>query len=228
MFRYDKYTAILDFIANRTELETWPITKIMLRWGWVSKSITYKLILAIKDGTEPDIKAVDDLVHSYLQAVSKEIPEKPIKRPRSKPIKEDPQIAVIPEVIIPETAAVDNKEVDPLFSDEPDDIGLQYPYPSNVFKNAWDLWIKYKWDEKKQKYKKLETEQTAINKLFKNSFDNEQLAVDMIECSIANTWSGIYADQSVRDRYPQYFRRSKKPKKEVIQEPNPADTEWTR
>jgi hypothetical protein len=226
MFKFDRYSAILDFIANRTELESWTITKIMLRWGWTSKSITYKLILAIKDGTEPDLKTVHSLVLSYLQAIGEKISEKP-KRSKSKP--KQVQSPVVPEIIIPETTIViDNKDKEPLFEDLPGDTGLQYPYPTDRFRYSWAAWIKYKWDEKKHKYKKLQSEQTAINKLYKDSFFDEQLAIDMIECSIANTWSGIYADYAVKDRYPQYFHKSrKKPKKEIIKEPNPEDTQWT-
>jgi hypothetical protein len=102
--------------------------------------------------------------------------------------------------------------------------GLIYPFNTILFRGAWKQWIEYKWNEHRDRYKALKTEQITINRLFKVSAGNEQRAVDMIEGSISNKWQGIYEDRTVREKYGTTKRREKEIHSDRNKEPK--DT-WT-
>jgi hypothetical protein len=189
--RYDKYSAILDYFANNGESKS--IGHLMMRWGWSSKSVVHGFVEGLKNGTENDLRTVNELVELYLKA---------IKERKKNGKKNDSQTSFLTE---------DMPRVDHIFSPR--------------FTVAWEEWIAYKKREWKQSYKALKTEQTAVNKLIKDCGGNEQMAIDMIECSMANRWQGIYADNAIKRTYQVY--KGKKGKKEIIDTPNPEDTEWT-
>lgn len=68
---------------------------------------------------------------------------------------------------------------------------LTYPFPSQKFKDAWALWIRYKKSQWKFQYKSIETEQIAMDGLKEKSDNDEENAITMIKRSIANGWKGF-------------------------------------
>lgn len=67
-----------------------------------------------------------------------------------------------------------------------------FPFNSVDFMNAWAMWL----DERKcRRYGKYTQrgEQSALHKLQKDSNDNEVVAIEIINQSVANSWRGLFA-----------------------------------
>ena len=62
----------------------------------------------------------------------------------------------------------------------------------NVIKEAWDKWKKYKKDEFGFKYKSEISEQAAKTELLNLCDSDADLAIKIIEQSIANGWKGLF------------------------------------
>lgn len=71
-------------------------------------------------------------------------------------------------------------------------IDIKYPFESLEFYNEWQRWIKYKKDEHRFSYKTQDSQETALNNLFKDSGGRENIAIEMINQSIGNGYKGIF------------------------------------
>lgn len=69
---------------------------------------------------------------------------------------------------------------------------LVYPFNTTDFISLWGVWVKYKKDQFKFEYKSITTEQAALKQLNTLSDGIEQLALKIIENSIANGWKGFF------------------------------------
>lgn len=69
---------------------------------------------------------------------------------------------------------------------------IEYPFESEKFIKEWDRWKEYKKLEHRFTYKTLDSEQSAIKKLAKDSGNDEQIALQMINDSIANGYKGLF------------------------------------
>jgi hypothetical protein len=69
-------------------------------------------------------------------------------------------------------------------------LKLENPFGKNF--TDWDGWKTYKHKEHREKYKAVETEQAAINKLFELSRGDPAAARAIIQQSIANRWKGLF------------------------------------
>ena len=67
------------------------------------------------------------------------------------------------------------------------------PFEGERFAEVWATWKGYKKDEKRFSYKSRVSEQEALSKLQKLSNNDEQRAIEIIQQSIANGWSGFFA-----------------------------------
>lgn len=76
-----------------------------------------------------------------------------------------------------------------------------YPFNSQKFRWAWQKWLDYKNREYKQKYKTIDSQNIALNKLYKDCGGIEDKAIDMIELSISRRWQGIYSDNNLNEKY---------------------------
>ena len=63
---------------------------------------------------------------------------------------------------------------------------------SNLNKSTWQLWIDYKKSQFGFSYKRLESEQIALNDLIRLSNDKNSLALSVINQSISNGWKGLF------------------------------------
>jgi len=70
------------------------------------------------------------------------------------------------------------------------------PFDSDLFKESWTLWKKYKKEEHKFGYKSAVSEQAALKKLSNLSNNNEQDAIELIEHAIAQGWKGFYNNRT--------------------------------
>jgi hypothetical protein len=67
------------------------------------------------------------------------------------------------------------------------------PFEGERFAEVWATWKGYKKEEKRFSYKSRVSEQEALSKLQKLSNNDEQRAIEIIQQSIANGWSGFFA-----------------------------------
>ena len=86
----------------------------------------------------------------------------------------------------------DNSIKDNGISDNKGD--LVYPFDTKEFLEAWGLWKIYKKTEKGFKFKSLISEQAALKKLSQIA-DTDQDAINIINQSIENGWSGLFASK---------------------------------
>jgi len=63
-----------------------------------------------------------------------------------------------------------------------------FPFESEAFKQLWEIWKRYKWEQFKFKFRSIISEQGALKKLSKYS---EEVAVWAIEETIAAGWQGL-------------------------------------
>jgi hypothetical protein len=69
---------------------------------------------------------------------------------------------------------------------------LIYPFNSERFYEAWNIWKQYKKEQFRFIYKGQISEQAALKSLAEMSFWTEETAIQMINQSIANGWRGIF------------------------------------
>jgi uncharacterized protein YdaU (DUF1376 family) len=74
--------------------------------------------------------------------------------------------------------------------------GIDFQNFSELFKEKWSEWKKYKKDQFNFTFKSGSTEQTSLNQLQTLSNGNEHTASKIIEQSIANGWKGFFAIKS--------------------------------
>lgn len=72
------------------------------------------------------------------------------------------------------------------------DIGLIYPFTSDKFMEAWNLWIQYKKEVHHFTYKGVFSAQMTLRKLTELSGGEEEKAIRIIEQSIMQQWSGLF------------------------------------
>jgi hypothetical protein len=98
-------------------------------------------------------------------------------------------VAESKEVVIEISKEVVKSRREPKKNQDP----VLMPFEGERFAEVWATWKGYKKDEKRFSYKSRVSEQEALSKLQKLSNDNEQRAVEIIQQSIANGWSGFFA-----------------------------------
>jgi hypothetical protein len=76
--------------------------------------------------------------------------------------------------------------------DEEETPKIIFPFTSLEFIKFWDLWKEYKQKEFKFKYKSAISEQASLKSLNDLSGGQEQIALKIIEQSIANNWKGFF------------------------------------
>jgi hypothetical protein len=67
--------------------------------------------------------------------------------------------------------------------------GLKF---SELKKETWDRWCRYKESQFKFKYMTIETEQVALSKLIKISRNSDKIANSIIDQTIENGWKGLF------------------------------------
>ena len=68
---------------------------------------------------------------------------------------------------------------------------IVWPWDSEPFQSAWKIWLEYKQEQFKEKYKPIGM-QAALNDLAKISGGIETKAVELIHHAISKGWKGIY------------------------------------
>lgn len=68
-----------------------------------------------------------------------------------------------------------------------------FPFESEAFFSAWELWKTYKKEQFKFKYRSIISEQAALKDLAEISNNNENEAIKYINHAIAKGWRGIFA-----------------------------------
>lgn len=63
---------------------------------------------------------------------------------------------------------------------------------SSEWEDLWNVWIQYKKEEHRDKFKSKNTEQVALNHLVKISNNNIEIAKEIVNYSIANKYKGLF------------------------------------
>jgi len=93
-----------------------------------------------------------------------------------------------------------------------DEEKIIFPFDSQKFLEAWEIWKRYKLEQHNFKYKGIISEQSALKKLSELSDNNESEAIKLIHDAISRAWKGIYkisengkskqsGSESTADRY---------------------------
>ena len=78
--------------------------------------------------------------------------------------------------------------------------GIEMPFEGYKFAEAWQIWKQYKKLEKNFRFKSSISEQASLINLQKISNNNEQDAITIIHTSVAQGWSGFYADKKAKGK----------------------------
>ena len=78
--------------------------------------------------------------------------------------------------------------------------GIELPFEGYKFAEAWQIWKQYKKVEKNFRFKSSISEQASLINLQKISNNNEQDAITIIHTSVAQGWSGFYADKKAKGK----------------------------
>ena len=78
--------------------------------------------------------------------------------------------------------------------------GIELPFEGELFAEAWQIWKQYKKLEKNFRFKSSISEQASLINLQKISNNNEQDAITIIHTSVAQGWSGFYADKKAKGK----------------------------
>lgn len=70
---------------------------------------------------------------------------------------------------------------------------INMPWPDRRFKEVWEFWKKYKYNEwRRFKYKSEQSEQTALNLLYKMANGDLETAIAIIQRSAGNRWQRLH------------------------------------
>lgn len=70
-------------------------------------------------------------------------------------------------------------------------IEFDFSFVEDSFKDIFEIWLNYK-SERKEKYKTQDSIQACYNHLKKISYNNPEIANEIVEKSLANNWAGIF------------------------------------
>ena len=96
----------------------------------------------------------------------------------------------------PTTNTVTNSTTNSLLTE-----GVMLPFDSSIFKLAWVLWIEERKARRYGRYTQI-GEQAALHKLYKESNEDMDTAINMINTSIANGWRGIFPLKNKKNGQP--------------------------
>jgi len=83
-----------------------------------------------------------------------------------------------------------DKDKDKVKDKDKDIVDL--PFKNSEFESAWNDWKEYKQSQHKFKFKSKKSEQTALNQLSELSKNSSDIAIKIINQSIANGWKGFF------------------------------------
>lgn len=89
---------------------------------------------------------------------------------------------------------------------------MELPYRSIEFAEAWQEWLDYKLAEFKHEYKPRGLKMT-LKKLVRYSYNDERLAISIIEDAISRNWQGFYPLQERDPLMIEYRKRQKEESK---------------
>ena len=71
-------------------------------------------------------------------------------------------------------------------------IEVELPFASEIFSETWNTFLQMKWDAHKFKYKSEASMKRQLSNLISISENDESVAIQILNQSIANQWSGIF------------------------------------
>jgi hypothetical protein len=95
---------------------------------------------------------------------------------------------------------------------------IVFPFDSDVFKKYWSLWLDFKKEQFNFTYKSNISIQATLNELVKLSNGQEQIAIKIIEQSIAKGWQGFFQIKNDNNANNNYSRVAPKITAEQLHE----------
>lgn len=86
------------------------------------------------------------------------------------------------------TSHMENEDI----NENKDSNIVNLPFKNFEFESAWNDWKEYKQSQHKFKFKSQKSEQTALNQLSELSKNSSDIAIKIINQSIANGWKGFF------------------------------------
>lgn len=93
------------------------------------------------------------------------------------------------------------------------EIEVELPFASEIFSETWNVFLQMKWDAHKFKYKSKASMKRQLSNLVNLSGNDETIAVQILNQSIANQWSGIFEIKNNNNN-----ARSNKPTRSELEE----------
>lgn len=93
------------------------------------------------------------------------------------------------------------------------EIEVELPFASEIFSETWDAFLQMKWDAHKFKYKSIASMKRQLLNLVNLSGNDETRAIQILNQSIANQWSGIFEIKNNKN-----YDRSSKPTRAELEE----------
>lgn len=87
---------------------------------------------------------------------------------------------------------------------------IKFPFDSSEFKKYWDLWVEFKKEQFNFTYKSNISIQASLNELVKLSNGQEQIAIKIIEQSIAKGWQGLFQLKTENNGNTSYSKQAPK------------------
>ena len=94
---------------------------------------------------------------------------------------------------VDESESVNNKpKIEKKEKKRKSDKILAFPFGSDRFSSMWGVWLEFRKENDNFTYKSITSEQMALNQLTKLAKGEEDLAIKIIEQSIARSWKGFF------------------------------------
>jgi len=181
---YGLYWAFVEDLYNNANALRINFNRIASEYNtdvFVVKSIIYDF----------DLFVVDDDKYFHSNSVQKRLIERQSKSEKARESafsrwkKPDNAIALQPES---ECIAIKERKVKEIKLKE----SIELPFNTIDFFNKWNEWKEYKKQQHKFTFKTGSTEKTSLNQLVQLSKNNVDIAIDIINQSIASGWKGFF------------------------------------
>jgi hypothetical protein len=95
---------------------------------------------------------------------------------------------------------------------------ISFPFNSDEFKKYWSLWVDFKKEQFNFTYKSNISIQAALNELVKLSEGHENIAIKIIEQSIAKGWQGFFQLKNENNANNNYSKQAPKVTEQQLHE----------
>lgn len=192
------YTDIIETVKQLDDLKAGELFKHILRYvndenPKSDDPIINLVFTPIKLQLKRDLKKYEERANrSRINGAKGGRPKNPVGYFKTQKNPDEPRkpdtVTVTDTVTVKDTVTVINKRK------KVKKENLVFPFDTDSFRKHYSIWIQYKQDQHRFKYKSLATEQALLKQIAKD-FKTEHEAIEAIEYSMANGYKGIFKPQ---------------------------------